>query len=494
MKRGIDLSEWNSGLDYTTISKQIDFVVLREGYRQAQDKLFQTHVNAFNAARVPIIGVYHFIYAVSKSAAKKEAESCIKHVEAAGLSRSTRIWADFEYDTVEKAKAKGINLTPDDCNQITETFCEAVKAAGYPTGIYTNQDYAKNWYKEEILQKYPLWYAYYSNASAPPRDCVLWQYSSMGQLSGYTGDLDLDYLVKEEAEEMTSTEKAIRWMEALAADPSHGYDQKYRWGEKGDYDCSSAVITAWEAAGIHVKSAGATYTGNMRSAFLKCGFKDVTSKVNLSTGSGLKRGDVLLNTVHHVAMFCGSGKEVEASINEKGTATGGKPGDQTGKEILVRAYRNYPWNYVLRYNDSTETEDTVFLKKGSTGAAVLQLQKDLNVLGYGLVEDGDFGSKTKAAVISFQSNNGLDPDGVVGPLTQAALKDKIEKISKGLFDVRVRIKDLYIRSGPGVAYSSRGFIAPGVYTIIEERKSGTVTWGRLKSGAGWICLAYAERL
>ena len=146
MKRGIDLSEWNSGLDYTTISKQIDFVVLREGYRQAQDKLFQTHVNAFNAARVPIIGVYHFIYAVNKSAAKKEAESCIKHVEAAGLPKSTRIWADFEYDTVEKAKAQGITLTPDDCNKITVAFCEAVKTAGYPTGIYTNQDYAKNWY------------------------------------------------------------------------------------------------------------------------------------------------------------------------------------------------------------------------------------------------------------------------------------------------------------------------------------------------------------
>lgn len=48
-------------------------------------------------------------------------------------------------------------------------------------------------------------------------------------------------------------------------------------------------------------------------------------------------------------MYCGNGKEVEASINEKGKATGGKPGDQTGREILIRSYRNYPWNHVLRY-------------------------------------------------------------------------------------------------------------------------------------------------
>ena len=60
--------------------------------------------------------------------------------------------------------------------------------------------------------------------------------------------------------------------------------------------------------------------------------------------------------------------------------------------------------------------------------------------------------------------------------------------------VRIRISDLNYRTGPGTAYSSRGFIAPGVYTIVEERKVGSVTWGRLKSGAGWICLAYAEKI
>ena len=150
---------------------------------------------------------------------------------------------------------------------------------------------------------------------------------------------------------MSKTENAIAWMEKMAADNSHGYDQIYRWGQKGDYDCSAAVISAWQQAGVKVRDAGATYTGNMLNAFLKCGFIDVTKSINLATGSGLKRGDVLLNTSHHTAMYCGNGREVEASINEKGTATGGTPGDQTGREFLVRSYRNYPWNHVLRYNE-----------------------------------------------------------------------------------------------------------------------------------------------
>lgn len=180
---------------------------------------------------------------------------------------------------------------------------------------------------------------------------------------------------EKEGIEMTKTEKAIRQMETWAKDDSHGYDQDYRWGEKGDYDCSSAVIQAWQNAGVPVKSGGATYTGDMKNVFLKNGFVDVTSKVNVATGAGLIRGDVLLNTVHHTAMYCGNGKEVEASINEKGTAHGGKPGDQTGKEFLIRSYRNYPWNCVLRYTEANTATDAV-TKKQNTVAYVARFTKD----------------------------------------------------------------------------------------------------------------------
>lgn len=155
---------------------------------------------------------------------------------------------------------------------------------------------------------------------------------------------------------MSKIEKAISWMEKTAKDNKHGYDQNFRWGEKGDYDCSAAVITAWDKAGVPVKKNGATYTGNLKKAFLASGFKDITNKVNLSTGKGMKRGDVLLSEGYHVAMHCGDGKEVEASINEKGTARGGKPGDQTGREFLIRSYRNYPWTTILRFEEETKKE------------------------------------------------------------------------------------------------------------------------------------------
>jgi uncharacterized protein YjdB len=65
---------------------------------------------------------------------------------------------------------------------------------------------------------------------------------------------------------------------------------------------------------------------------------------------------------------------------------------------------------------------TLFLKQGSKGDEVMELQKFLNTTKYGpLVIDGKFGKKTKEAVLKFQIANGLKGDGIVGPLTRAVL-------------------------------------------------------------------------
>ena len=61
------------------------------------------------------------------------------------------------------------------------------------------------------------------------------------------------------------------------------------------------------------------------------------------------------------------------------------------------------------------------------------------------------------------------------------------------FTVKVSVSDLRIRKGAGTNYASNGYIKPGVYTIVETKSSGGYTWGKLKSGAGWIALEYVEK-
>lgn len=141
-------------------------------------------------------------------------------------------------------------------------------------------------------------------------------------------------------------ELAVAWAVATANDSSHGYDQNSRWSP--DYDCSSFVISAWEHAGVLVKTNGASYTGNMCPVFLKCGFVDVTKQVTLSTGAGLKKGDVLWVN-GHTEMMCSDTKIVGATISENGSIYADQTGDQTGQEIRIRDYYSKPWTRVLRY-------------------------------------------------------------------------------------------------------------------------------------------------
>ena len=227
---------------------------------------------------------------------------------------------------------------------------------------------------------------------------------------------------------------AVELARCMAADEKHGYDQSHRWGP--DYDCSSLIITAWEQAGVPVRTGGATYTGNMLEVFLRCGFEDVTGEVSLGDGRGLEAGDVLLNHRNHTAMMVDKYNLVQARINELGTVTGGQTGDQNGGEIAVRSYYNYPWDCVLRYREyegdeeESAAEETVqlrglpLLRRGSRGDAVraaqyLLLCRGMTLPKYGA--DGDYGQETEDAVKEFQRFAGLEADGECGALTWAAM-------------------------------------------------------------------------
>lgn len=226
---------------------------------------------------------------------------------------------------------------------------------------------------------------------------------------------------------MTKVEKAVDYMVKVANDPKHGYSQTNRNGNPdtwSDYDCSSLVISAYQAAGVPVKDKGATYTGNMYSVFLQCGFKDVTNKVNLATGSGLIAGDVLLNHVNHTAMMISTSQLAQASIDENGNISGGKVGDQTGYEIHTRSYYNYPWNVVLRYPETAAKPLPVLDRSGYTlgkktiGVLALKqliiIAKKKGYIKQGVNNDEVFGNGTEKAVNECLKKWGYKQNGIAG--------------------------------------------------------------------------------
>ena len=190
--------------------------------------------------------------------------------------------------------------------------------------------------------------------------------------------------------------------EHLCVHDWHGYTQgPGRWGdgegvcslsiggatyavEQGDRDCSSSVIECWRAAlrgtAYEGRLDGATYTGDMRQVFVGSGLFEWHP---MGDGYVARRGDVYLNEQRHTAMCQSAVPDMlsEFLINEHGTITGGQVGDQTGRESVVRAYYDLPWDGILAYNGKADgaAQGAPDAPSGVAGGAYECVADSLNV-------------------------------------------------------------------------------------------------------------------
>ena len=122
----------------------------------------------------------------------------------------------------------------------------------------------------------------------------------------------------------------------------------------------------------------------------------------------------------------------------EGNTSGGYGVDANGDGVYLKQYNfattyipgfgRANWSVVCGKTNAADKEETTvsypMLKQGSTGEYVKKAQKLLIDKGYSCGAagaDGDFGEGTKRSVMSFQADNGIDTDGIVGAKTWAAL-------------------------------------------------------------------------
>ncbi len=154
----------------------------------------------------------------------------------------------------------------------------------------------------------------------------------------------------------TIPKKAAQIAIKICKDDSHGYNNTpgERLGNP-DYACSSFVAACYRKAGVPVPAN--SYTASMKRFWKPYGFKDVADSVDFKTGEGLKVGDVLVAPSKHTEIVVKKNHRLAgARGNPRGGATNGKPGDQTGREISVRAYYDDGWTQCLRYKPKESIE------------------------------------------------------------------------------------------------------------------------------------------
>ena len=135
-----------------------------------------------------------------------------------------------------------------------------------------------------------------------------------------------------------------------------GYDQGIRWTwlDKKNRriiplkacDCSSLSAGLAYLAGWDVDLSGACWTGNIAILMKAAGWK----VLKFTKISDVRAGDMVVKRGAHVVLALSKTEWLSAQADERGRKSGGKLGDQTGKEVVIRApyNRSGGWDYILR--------------------------------------------------------------------------------------------------------------------------------------------------
>lgn len=278
----------------------------------------------------------------------------------------------------------------------------------------------------------------------------------------------------------TATEKraqSVAYMKSRAKKNSYtqGGDRKYFFGkpdnipgntsQKGYSDCSSACAEAIKAAAdINIGSNTSAQINNRAKGMVvhtTDGYYPDESKLLPSDCLYFKGNTSHPMDVGHVEMYTGPNE-----CYGHGSGTG--PTKKNLKEYCEsRANSKKRYFMAIRWIlDDGDPSDRRELKRGMTGADVVELQEMLRQLGYDLGTygiDGDFGSDTEDALKAFQVNVALPETGIA----DAATWERLDKIISGKGDsdedqpeapvptgtLAVRDGTWNIRTGPGTEYA-----------------------------------------
>lgn len=185
---GCDISYWQGNVDFVKMRNAgIKAVIIRAGYGTTPDKNFIKYIKGAIASGIKI-GVYWFIYAKNETGAKENASKCMGAIAPYRDHIKLGVWADWEYDSDKNAG----EMTAATRSNLVDTFCKDIQAAGYNTGIYSNQDYIQSGkFTQDLIARYPLWFAKYSTATGmyanKGRDGkpYMWQYTSKAKGKTY---------------------------------------------------------------------------------------------------------------------------------------------------------------------------------------------------------------------------------------------------------------------------------------------------------------------
>ena len=158
------------------------------------DTAFYQHYLGAKAAGLHV-GAYFFSYALTQAQAKEEAQMTINILRSCNAQLDMPVYIDIE-DYVEEDGQDDQHLKAGKavCTMVVDTFCKAIKEAGYYPGVYCNKNFAESLLDKSVFEGRALWIAQYADKCTYTQSKVgMWQYTSEGRINGYSGQfLDMN--------------------------------------------------------------------------------------------------------------------------------------------------------------------------------------------------------------------------------------------------------------------------------------------------------------
>lgn len=201
--RGPDISSHQGDIDIIGLSGQVDFFIFRGSYGIKKDLKADRNIELAIQSGKPY-GLYVYSYALNPDRARQEAQVLID------IANSHSVKPKFLVIDMEDADGyKRNNGMPsnDTLRAICQAECEMFEQAGYYAMIYASS----SWFNNQLagLNRFDKWVAHWPTSGGRQKgnsvdpsgenanNCGLWQFTSEGRLSGYNGNLDMNYCYKD---------------------------------------------------------------------------------------------------------------------------------------------------------------------------------------------------------------------------------------------------------------------------------------------------------
>ena len=151
------------------------------------------------------------------------------------------------------------------------------------------------------------------------------------------------------------------------------------------------------------------------------------------------------------------------------------------------------YDYIVEHGFHDNQKECRFLSKQENLKAIAEAKAAVIADYFGISDKGQ--SVNQGSQSDKNNQNSQNSQNKQSTDTDSSTQNK-----KKSYLVRVSIDNLNIRQSPTIHSAAVGFTGKGTFTITEEA-TGIVNaagdksrWGKLKSGRGWICLDYAEKV